>query len=58
MHKIITKFNEWYQQNNMNKTRIISLSKDTDKSNYPEVGNIGIIAIVPLITKLFELCIL
>ena len=58
--KVLTKFNYWISSlripQYLKKAKIIPLSKDTNNSPFPEVGQVRTIAVTPAISKLFELC--
>ena len=60
-NKLLKSFNEWSFVGKvpkyLNKARIVSLSKE-DGTQYPALGNIRTISILPATMKLLELCLL
>ena len=54
-------FNEWSRgsaPNYLNRSNIIPISKDKDSPLFPATGDVRTIAVLPSISKFYELCIL
>ena len=60
--KILSTFNNWVNSLNIpsyvKRAKIIPLSKDSNNSAFPILGELRTIAVNPAISKLYELCIL
>lgn len=60
--KIKNIFNEWLHGKKvpkyLNKAKIFVLSKDKESPEFPKVGMVRTIAVLPCISKLYESCIL
>ena len=59
--KLMDQFNLWARRGflpgYLTIAKVIPLSKDKDNSQFPAVGDVRTIAVLPALTKLYELCI-